>query len=172
MGRAPEIWLDPQGPADAYVELLDLEISEDATTGPRVQVPAPGRQCVKWLKSGEKCDALVEIAEPGLVRVFPWEPYGAEILNRIKELRSESDGPGVTEILFLTERFRRIHVEKGGRLPVHEREQFHLGLSPVAGWLVLLVCLPTHVELWNEDFRRRWRARTRFDLPWTKPIQT
>src|SRR5262245_57516865 len=86
MARAPETWLDPQGPGHVYVELIDLEASEDATTGPRVQVPAPGRQCVKWLKSGEKCDALVEIAEPGLVRVFPWEPYGTKILNRIKEL--------------------------------------------------------------------------------------
>jgi hypothetical protein len=164
MTRVPEVWLDPQGRKSVYVELVDL--APDPTTGPRVQVPAPGRECVEWLKSAEKCDALIEISEPGCVKILPWQPYGEKILSRIQWLEENRPEDWVEEVLFLTERFRRIHVEKSGRFPVHQREQFHLGLSAASGWLVLLVCLPERIELWNEDFRRRWRGKAQFQLPW------
>jgi hypothetical protein len=167
MTRVPEVWLGAEeGPLGAYVELVDLEQGTDSTTGPRVQIPAPGRRCVEWLTDGEKCEALSEIADPGCVRLLPWDRYGARLISRIKALQESGEDESSNELLYLTERFRRIHVEKNGRFPVHSREQFHLGLNQQTGWRVLLVCVPDRVELWSETFRRQWRGTHSVQLPW------
>jgi hypothetical protein len=163
--RIPEVWVDPEGPGPAYVELVEVRVSGE-TTGPRIQIPAQGRNCVEWLKAGAPCDALIEISEPGRIRLLPWAPHGEAVVARRRELAREPYDEQLNELLSLTERFRRIHVEKNGRFPVHDRELFHLGLNPATTGTTLLICLPGHVELWNEDFRRRWREQHPYNLPW------
>jgi hypothetical protein len=163
MVRPAETWVDPEGAGPLYVELCELE-SDDS--GWRVQIPSPGRECVEWLRLGKKCRALIEIAEPGRIRVLPWAPYGEQVLARQQELARELGEEALEELLILTERFRGVNVERTGRLPIHSRELFHLGLGPDSGWSALLVCLPEHVEFWNEDYRRRWRAKRAYTPPW------
>lgn len=129
MSRPPETWPDPEGPKPAYVELIDLRPSDD---GPRVQIPAPGRGCVEWPREQESRAALVEIAEPGRIRVLSWK-YGQTVVSRLREL-GRVDDEGSEELLLLVERYRRVTIEKNGRFPLHDRELFHLGLGPITGW--------------------------------------
>jgi hypothetical protein len=165
MSRPPETWVDPQGPGTVYVELIDVQPAHDAA-GPRVHIPRPGRDCVAWLKGGSGVDALVELAEPGRIRLLPWQPFGDRLIERRRELSQNAEASDIEELVFLTERFRRVHIERGGRLPFHDRELVHLGLGPSTGWLTLLLCMPQRVEFWNEEFRRQWRQRTRHRPPW------
>jgi hypothetical protein len=163
MPRNPETWVDPQGPGAVYAELIDLQRVEDG--GRRIQIPAPGRQCVRWLKNAAAQSALIELGEPGRVRLHPWEPCGEAVVARQRELGA-ADGDAMDELLILAERFRRVHIEKNGRLPLHEREQFHLDLSEDTKRQVLLICLPDEIQLWSEEFRRAWRADRPYTPPW------
>jgi len=163
MSRPAETWIDPAGPGPIYIELCDLE-SDDS--GWRVQIPAPGRERVGWLRQGKSCAAVVEIGDPGQIRLLSWDPYGQKAVERQRELAEEFDEEALDEVLTLTERFRRVNIEKSGRFPIRPRELFHLGLGPDTGWAALLVCMPQHVELWNEDYRRRWRAKRPYTPPW------
>lgn len=167
MSRVPETWVDPKGPGSAYVELIDTQPASDAA-GPLVYIPRKGRDCVAWLTGDAAVAALVELAEPGRIRLLPWHPFGDRVVERRRELGQQAagGGPDAEELVFLTERFRRVHIEKSGRFPLHDRELVHLGLGPPTGWLVLLVCTRQRLELWNEEFRRQWRQRIRHRPPW------
>jgi hypothetical protein len=164
MPRNPETWINPEGPGPVYADLVDLQRVEDG--GRRIQVPAPGRQCVGWLKDAAAQFVLIELGDPGRIRLRPWKPFGEAVVNRQRELGAVGDAAGSDELLTLPERFRRVHFEKSGRFPLHEREQFHLGVSNESGWQVLLICLPNEIQLWSEQFRRAWRAGRRFTPPW------
>jgi hypothetical protein len=164
MARTPETWVDPDGVGGAYAELINVEPSDDG--GRRIQIPATGRRCVSWLREAAAQPALVEIGDRGRIRLRSWKPFGEAVVARRRELVDFDDPATMQELLTLTERFRRVHFERSGRFPLHEREQFHLGLSDRAGWFVLLVCLPNEVQLWSEEFRRHWRERISYIPPW------
>jgi hypothetical protein len=167
VSRNPETSVDPSGDGPTYAELLDLQKVEDG--GRRILIPTMGRACVSWLRSGASQNVLVEIADPGQLRLLPWTPHGEAVLAREQELAKRRDPEALDELLILTERFRRVHFEKSSRFPVQEREQFHLGLSDLSGWRVLLICLPDEVQIWSEEYRRQWRSKIRFSAPW--PIE-
>jgi hypothetical protein len=164
MTRPPETWVDPDGPGAAYVELLDVRPGKKSSTRPLVVIPVKGRACAAWLKMG--ATVLVEIADPGRVRLLPWQPFGEAVVKRRRELAQGADEEERNELILLTERFRRVHIEKNGRFPLQEREQFHLGLGSDTGWMVLVICTAEAIELWNEQFRRHWRESAEFDEPW------
>jgi hypothetical protein len=165
MSRPPVTWVDPEGPGAVYIELIDAQPLDDAS-GPRVYIPRPGRDCVSWLKARSEVDALVELAEPGRIRLLPWQPFGDRVIKRRRELTQDAEESEIEELIFLTERFRRVHIEKSGRFPFHDRELLHLGLGPTTGWLTLIICTPQRLEFWNEEFRKQWRERSRRRLPW------
>lgn len=165
MSRVPETWVDRSGPGAAYVALVDAQPSSDAA-GPLVHIPRRGRDCVAWLTADAGMDALVELAEPGRIRLLPWQPFGDRVVERRRELSQADEGPEVEELVFLTERFRRVRIEKSGRFPLHDREALHLGLGPSTGWLALLICTRRRLEFWSEGFRQQWRQRTRYRPPW------
>jgi hypothetical protein len=165
MSRIPETWVDLEGPGAAYVELIDAQPARDGAR-PLVHIPQKGQDCVAWLTGAAAVAALVELAEPGRIGLLPWRPFGDRVVERRRELSQASEGPDIEELVFLTERFRRVGIEKSGRFPLHDRELFHLGLGPSTGWRILLVCTRERLELWNEEFRRQWRQRIPHRPPW------
>src|SRR6266566_2199829 len=128
MSRPPETWVDQNGPAPVYVALIDV-LPSQASARPVVHLPRPGRDCVAWLEGGSAADALVELAEPGRIRLLPWQPFGDRLVERRRELSQNPEESQIEELIFLTERYRRVHIDKGGRFPLHDRELFHLGLG-------------------------------------------
>jgi hypothetical protein len=168
--RVPETWVDPDGPGAAYVELIDTQPASEAT-GPLVRIPRKGQDCVPWLTGEAALPALVELAEPGRIRLLPWRPFGERVIERRRELsQAAENSDDIAELVFLTERFRRVHIEKSGRFPLHDRELLHIGLGPSTGWLTLLVCTRHTLELWSEEFRRQWRQRSRHRVPWDEVL--
>jgi hypothetical protein len=154
-------WVDPN--RNGYADLVRPLLSGGSW---RIVIPAEGRASAGWLQERSNKTVLVEFAEPGRICMLPWEPYGRAVVERRNELAQSPDEGNLEERIQLTERYRTISVEEGGRFPLHDRERFHLGLSGNDPGSMLVICMSDRIELWTEEFRLRWRETSEHRPPW------
>ena len=148
MARPVDLRLDTENGNVIYVERSTIK-SEN-----RLQIPALGRRCVKWLKENSAIKVLVELAEPGCLIVRPWKPYGEEVVARLRDVRHEDvieadDRPVLVGIGI---RFLPSTIEATARLVFHEPLFRHLGIHKEEPPELLIVSSTDRIEIWNDTY--------------------